>query len=39
MAKSDPDIPSELQPDPKDYTFDLDRALRAVVGLRATVRY
>ena len=37
MAKSDPEIPAELQPDPKDYPFDLDRALRAVVGLRTTV--
>ncbi len=36
MAKSDWDIPSELQPDPADYTFDLDQALSAVVGLRAT---
>ena len=30
------DIPAELQPDPADYTFDLDRVLSAVVGLRAT---
>lgn len=30
------DIPAELQPDPADYTFDLDRTLSAVVGLRAT---
>lgn len=37
MAKSEPDIPAELQPDPKDYAFDLERALRAVVALRATV--
>ena len=36
MAKSDWDIPSELQPDPADYDFDLDRALSAIVGLRAT---
>lgn len=35
----DPDwsIPQNLQPDPNDYVFDLDRALRAVVGLRANV--
>ncbi len=30
------DIPSELQPDPADYAFDLDHVLSAVVGLRAT---
>ena len=30
------DIPSELQPDAADYTFDLDHVLSAVVGLRAT---
>ena len=30
------DIPSELQPDPADYSFDLDHVLSAVVGLRAT---
>ena len=30
------DIPSELQPDPADYGFDLDEVLSAVVGLRAT---
>jgi S1-C subfamily serine protease len=30
------DIPAELQPDPADYPFDLDRVLSAVVGLRAT---
>jgi S1-C subfamily serine protease len=36
MAKSDWDIPSELQPDPADYDFDLDRVLSAIVGLRAT---
>ncbi len=36
MAKSDWDIPSELQPDPADYDFDLDQVLSAIVGLRAT---
>jgi S1-C subfamily serine protease len=36
MPKTDWDIPSELQPDPADYTFDLDKVLSAVVGLRAT---
>ncbi len=30
------DIPTDLQPDAADYTFDLDRVLSAVVGLRAT---
>ncbi len=30
------DIPSELQPDQADYSFDLDAALSAIVGLRAT---
>ena len=30
------DIPSELQPEPADYQFDLDHVLSAVVGLRAT---
>jgi S1-C subfamily serine protease len=35
MAK-ERDIPAELQPDPADYAFDLDRVLSAVVGLRAT---
>ncbi len=36
---SDPEwsIPQNLQPDPDDYRFDLERALRAVVGLRANV--
>jgi len=31
------EIPANLQPDPKDYGFDLDRTLRSVVGLRANV--
>ena len=30
------DIPAELQPDPGDYSFDLDRALSCVIGLRTT---
>jgi S1-C subfamily serine protease len=34
MAK-DWNTPAELQPDPADYSFDLDAALSAVVGLRA----
>jgi S1-C subfamily serine protease len=37
MAKSDPSIPAAQHPKPGDYTFDLDRALRSVVALRATV--
>jgi S1-C subfamily serine protease len=37
MPKTEWDIPIELQPDPDDYKFDLDRALQAVVGLRANV--
>ncbi len=35
MPRSDWDIPAELQPDPAEYDFDLDRALSSVVGLRA----
>src|SRR6266705_2318996 len=31
------EIPGEIQPKPEDCTFDLDRALGAVLGLRATV--
>lgn len=31
------EIPANLQPDPADYGFDLDRTLRSVVGLRASV--
>ena len=37
MSKNDLSIPSSLHPKPADYAFDLDRALRAVVALRATV--
>lgn len=37
MAKPDWEIPPNLQPDPADYSFDLDRALSAVVGLRSFV--
>jgi S1-C subfamily serine protease len=37
MAKTHPDIPQNLQPRPSDYGFDLDTALRSVVGLRADV--
>ena len=37
MPSKDWEIPSNLQPDPSDYPFDLERALRGVVGLRANV--
>lgn len=37
MPNTDWEIPLNLQPDPDDYKFDLDRALRAVVGLRSNV--
>lgn len=36
MPKSDM-IPREIQPNPRDFSFDLDRALSAVVNLRALV--
>ena len=31
------EIPSEFQPKPEDFAFDLDRALSSVLGLQATV--
>ena len=31
------EIPTNLQPNPEDYGFDLERTLRSVVGLRANV--
>ena len=37
MAKSDRTIPVALIPKPSEYGYDLDRALRSVVALRATV--
>ena len=37
MAKSDQLIPNSLQPKPSEYSFDVEEALRAVVGLRAVV--
>ena len=37
MAKPDWEIPLNLRPDPDDYAFDLERAMRSVVGLRANV--
>ncbi len=35
MKKSDWEIPANLQPDPDDYAFDLEQALRAVVSVKA----
>ena len=32
------EIPSNLQPNPEDYGFDLERTLKSVVGLRANVQ-
>ena len=37
MKKADWEIPANLQPDPDDYAFDLEQALRAVVGIKAYV--
>ncbi len=37
MAKSEQLIPTQLQPKPADYGFDVEQVLRAVVGLRANV--
>lgn len=37
MAEKLPTIPLELQPDQKDFSFDVDRALAGVVGLKAIV--
>src|SRR6201999_895928 len=37
MKKEDWEIPPNLQPDPDDYSFDLERALRAVVNLKTYV--
>ncbi len=37
MAKTERDIPSNLQPRPSDYRFDLEAALRGIVALRANV--
>ncbi len=37
MPTQEWDIPPNLQPDPKDYDFDLETALRAVVGVRTHV--
>ncbi len=37
MTNDDWEIPQNLQPDPSDYSFDLDRALRAVVGIKSYI--
>ena len=37
MAKTEPTIPQNLQPRAADYSFDLEAALRSVVGLRADI--
>jgi S1-C subfamily serine protease len=37
MPNPDWEIPLNLQPDPDDYSFDLERVVRSVVGLRANV--
>ncbi|MDE2227435.1 MAG: serine protease [Alphaproteobacteria bacterium] len=37
MAQTDWEMPPQVQPNPADYAYDLERALSSVVGLRATV--
>src|SRR5579883_1543381 len=37
MKNQDWEIPPNLQPDPDDYSFDLERALRAIVNLKTYV--
>jgi S1-C subfamily serine protease len=37
MAKADWEIPANLQPDPEDYPYDLERTLSAVVGLKTYI--
>jgi S1-C subfamily serine protease len=37
MAKSDRDIPQNLQPRPSDYSYDLESTLRGIVTLRADI--
>ena len=37
MDTSDWEIPPELQPDPSDFSFDLDEVLRSVVGVKALI--
>jgi S1-C subfamily serine protease len=36
-SASDWDIPPDAQPNPEDYSYNLDRALDAVVGIKATI--
>jgi len=37
MPSSEWEIPSDLQPDPTEHDFDLDAALRSIVGVKAIV--
>ena len=37
MDNPDWEIPINLQPDPEDYSFDLERALRAAVGIKSYI--
>jgi S1-C subfamily serine protease len=37
MKNQDWEIPANLQPDPDDYSFDLERALKAIVSLKTYV--
>src|ERR1700744_1522748 len=37
MKKEDWEIPANLQPDPSDYSFDLERTLRSVVSIKTYV--
>ncbi|HJS88062.1 MAG TPA: S1C family serine protease [Acetobacteraceae bacterium] len=37
MASMDYEIPANLRPDPSDYSFDLERALKSVTGLKTYV--
>jgi S1-C subfamily serine protease len=37
MAKAEWEIPANLQPDPRDYAFDLEQALTSVVGVKSFV--
>jgi len=37
MKKDEREIPPNLQPDPSDYSFDLERALRAVISVKTYV--
>ena len=37
MSSDDWEIPPNLQPDPTDLRYDLDLALRSVVGLRSVI--